>query len=198
MAWGGAGDEAETLYMALSKVEAIWAAVFFAAGCVSLFALTSPERWGAGVVLCAGLSLIAAVDLRRMIIPEVASGPLIVTGLVFGLWVGPEAALARVIGAVAGYGAIWAFIGVYALARGRQGMGPGDAMLLAAGGAWLGWPALAPILVLACVSGLTEAALRMMLRKLDSDELPFGPHLALAVWGLWLVAPAGVVVAVAG
>ena len=48
----------------------------------------------------------------------------------------------RVIGAVAGYLALWIVFWGFKLATGKEGMGYGDFKLLAAIGAWLGWKML--------------------------------------------------------
>jgi prepilin signal peptidase PulO-like enzyme (type II secretory pathway) len=50
----------------------------------------------------------------------------------------------------------------YRALRGREGLGGGDAKLLAAGGAWLGWPALPAIMFGAAVLGLAEVLMRRL------------------------------------
>ena len=47
-----------------------------------------------------------------------------------------------VIGAIAGYLALWIVYWLFKLIRGKEGMGYGDFKLLAALGAWLGWQML--------------------------------------------------------
>ncbi len=68
--------------------------------------------------------------------------------------------------------------------RGREGLGRGDAKLLAAGGAWLGWEALPWVVLLAAVLGLALALLQRARGMALTREtaLPFGPSLALAIW----------------
>jgi leader peptidase (prepilin peptidase)/N-methyltransferase len=68
--------------------------------------------------------------------------------------------------------------------RGREGLGQGDAKLLAAGGAWLGWEALPWVVLLAAMLGLALALFRRARGVALTREtaLPFGPPLALAIW----------------
>ena len=56
-------------------------------------------------------------------------------------------------GAVAGYLSLWAMYWLFKLLTGKEGMGYGDFKLLAALGAWLGWQALLPIILMASVLG---------------------------------------------
>ena len=56
-------------------------------------------------------------------------------------------------GAVAGYLSLWSVYWLFKLATGKEGMGYGDFKLLAALGAWLGWQAIVPILLMASVIG---------------------------------------------
>ena len=75
--------------------------------------------------------------------------------------------------------------------RGREGLGRGDAKLLAAAGAWVGVRALPQVVLAAALAGLVAAAcLRLAGVRLGAQSaLPFGPFLALATWLVWL-APA--------
>jgi leader peptidase (prepilin peptidase)/N-methyltransferase len=80
---------------------------------------------------------------------------------------------------------------VYRAIRGRDGLGGGDAKLLAAAGAWVGVRALPQVVLFAAIAGLVAAAgLRIAGVRLGAQSaLPFGPFLALATWLVWL-APA--------
>jgi len=86
-----------------------------------------------------------------------------------------------------------AIAALYRRLRGREGLGGGDAKLLAASGAWLGAAALPQVILLAAVSALAAAAcLRLTGIRLGiHSALPFGPFLALATWILWLFGPVG-------
>jgi leader peptidase (prepilin peptidase)/N-methyltransferase len=84
-----------------------------------------------------------------------------------------------------------AIAALYHALRGREGLGGGDAKLLAASGAWLGAAVLPEVILFAALSALTAAAcLRLAgLRLGIHSALPFGPFLALATWVLWLWGP---------
>src|SRR3546814_12547732 len=71
------------------------------------------------------------------------------TTLFRSLWSTDVALIDRIIGAVAGYGALLGISGGYRLFRGREGLGLGDVKLLGALGAWFGWQALPFILLFA-------------------------------------------------
>ena len=78
--------------------------------------------------------------------------------------------------------------------RKRDGLGGGDPIFLAAGGAWVAWISLPSVLLWASVAALSLVAGRMILgRKVSGqDRLPFGPFLALGIWLTWLYGPLGV------
>ncbi len=88
------------------------------------------------------------------------------------------------IGAIAGY-AVLAGVGwLYRRLRGREGLGLGDAKLLAVAGAWLGWAALPTVVVLACAGGLALAAVRLLSRGRTglAEPIAFGLPLCGAIW----------------
>jgi len=90
--------------------------------------------------------------------------------------------------AVAGYGGFRLLGLIYRLIRKREGLGQGDAKLLAAAGAWLGLVALPQVVLLAAILGLGTVLLAR-LRGADlsaATRLPFGPALAAATFLLWL------------
>lgn len=90
-------------------------------------------------------------------------------------------------GAVAGYLFLWSVYWLFKLITGKEGMGQGDFKLLAALGAWLGWPALLSLVLMASITGaIVGIWLRVRQRLPEDGYIPFGPFLALA--GLWVMA----------
>lgn len=133
------------------------------------------------------LLALALIDLRSWRLPDVLTLPLIALGLA-AAWFGlaPEVGLLdALLGAAAGYLALAGIAWLYRRLRGREGLGLGDAKLLAAAGAWLGPAALPWVILLAAPIGLVLALARRTPLRGDS-AVPFGPPLALAFWLLFL------------
>jgi len=88
-----------------------------------------------------------------------------------------------------GYCGFWALNAAYRAWRGREGLGGGDAKLLAASGAWLGTAPLPDeILVAALLALAAVSARRLAGETLERvAKIPFGPALALALFGLRLL-----------
>ena len=82
-------------------------------------------------------------------------------------------------GAAAGYLSLWLVYWVFKLVTGKEGMGYGDFKLFAALGAWFGWQALVPIILMASVIGaVVGIALKFSSGLREGGYVPFGPFLA--------------------
>ena len=144
--------------------------------------------------LLLGWSLLALawIDWRHFILPDALTLPLIAAGLAMSAWIAPENMSDHVIGAAAGYGGFVTIEHLYRRLRGRDGLGRGDAKLMAAGGAWLSWAGLPSVLLLASLGGIV-LWLAMSWRRDAAQSLqrplPFGPALAGAIWIVWLLGP---------
>ncbi|RPI48020.1 MAG: prepilin peptidase [Betaproteobacteria bacterium] len=126
---------------------------------------------------------LAFIDLDTFYLPDCITLPLIWTGLlaqVFQLF--PQVTLqSGVIGAVAGYLALWTVFWTFKLATGKEGMGYGDFKLLAAIGAWLGWNALPLVILLSSLVGAFVGITLIVVRRQGRDvPIPFGPYLVVA------------------
>jgi leader peptidase (prepilin peptidase) / N-methyltransferase len=119
--------------------------------------------------------------------------PLVLAGLGAAAAIDPEQLAQRALGAALGYSSLLTVAVLYRRLRGREGLGRGDAKLLAASGAWVGAVALPQVILFAALSALAAAAcLRLAGVRLGArSALPFGPFLALATWVLWLSGPIG-------
>ena len=155
----------------------------------ALAAPTAPLL-AASLLLGWPLIALAAIDIRIYRLPDALTLPLLATGLASTALLAPERLTDHLIGAAAGYAALAGVAWVYRRARGREGLGLGDAKLLAAGGAWLGWQALPSALLIASVAGLALLGLQAWRsgRVSLSSRLAFGGPLALAIWVRWLTA----------
>ena len=133
--------------------------------------------------LGAVLLTLAYCDLRWRRLPDVLTLPLIAAGLAVS--VVDDRAAAALAGAFLGYGVIWALRRTWMLLRATEGIGLGDAKLLAAAGAWLGAVKLPLVLLVASGAGLLLAiAIFVTLRK-KLRSLPFGPLLVAGFWLGW-------------
>jgi leader peptidase (prepilin peptidase)/N-methyltransferase len=134
------------------------------------------------------LLTLAWIDAEHFTLPDVLTLPLLLAGLAEAIWRDPDQLTARAAAAALAYGALWALAAGYRRLRGREGLGMGDAKLLAAGGAWLGPVALPRVLLLGACSALAYALLLRLrgTRITGTLKLPFGPFLAGAIWLVWL------------
>ena len=138
-----------------------------------------------------GLLTLALIDARTLRLPNTLTLPLLAAGLAatFAL---PGAPIAdHLAGAVAGYGILAAIGWGFWRLRGEEGLGLGDAKLLAAGGAWLGWRPLPSVLIVACGLALAWIAVRVATRGRGAlrARTAFGPPLCAAIWIVWLHGP---------
>jgi leader peptidase (prepilin peptidase)/N-methyltransferase len=154
-------------------------------------------RWGATLTalawcgLCAALLTLALIDWDTTLLPDDITLPLLWTGLVVAaLQVNPGVSLADAFwGAVGGYLSLWLVYQAFKLVTGKEGMGYGDFKLFAALGAWFGWTALVPIILMASLAGAVVGLLLKRFSQLrEGAYLPFGPFLAgagllMLCWG---------------
>jgi len=135
---------------------------------------------GALLLLWALIAL-SAIDLDTQLLPDSITLPLLWLGLLFNLWNTYTDLPSAVIGAIAGYLALWSVFWLFKLATGKEGMGYGDFKLLAALGAWLGWQMLPAIILLSSVVGaVVGVTLIVVARHGRNIPIPFGPYLAAA------------------
>ena len=130
------------------------------------------------------LLALAVIDLDTTLLPDDLTYPLLWAGLLAAvLGISPVSLSDAVIGAMAGYLALWSLYWVFKLLTGKEGMGFGDFTLLAALGAWLGWQYLPVVVLLSSVVGLVFAVSMMASGSVKRDQgIPFGPYLAIAGW----------------
>jgi leader peptidase (prepilin peptidase)/N-methyltransferase len=135
----------------------------------------------AGLAAMAFVLLIIAltwIDLDTMFLPDDLTYPLLWLGLLININ-GHFAALQdAVIGAVAGYMALWSVNALYKLWKKSDGMGGGDFKLLGALGAWFGWQMLPAIILLSSAVGAVVGIAMMLFAGHGREtRIPFGPYL---------------------
>ncbi len=131
---------------------------------------------------------LALIDWDTTLLPDALTLPLLWGGLIVAAlgWTVPLAS--ALWGAVAGYLALWSVSQVFRLATGKEGMGHGDFKLLAALGAWLGWPMLLPIILAASAIGAVVGLVMKASGQLrEGRYVPFGPFLAGAGLAVTLI-----------
>ena len=134
------------------------------------------------------LLALAMIDWDTTLLPDSMTLPLLWGGLVVAAlgWTIPLAS--ALWGAVAGYLSLWTVYQLFKLATGKEGMGYGDFKLLAALGAWLGWPMLVPIILAASVIGAVVGIFMKFSGQLrEGRYVPFGPFLAGAGLSVMLI-----------
>jgi leader peptidase (prepilin peptidase)/N-methyltransferase len=141
-----------------------------------------PTLQAAGALaLIWALIALSAIDLDTQLLPDSITLPLLWLGLGLNLWATYTDLSSAVTGAMIGYLALWSVFWLFKLATGKEGMGYGDFKLLAALGAWLGWPMLPAIILLSSVVGaIVGITLIVVARHGRNVPIPFGPYLAAA------------------
>lgn len=153
--------------------------------------LTSGPILWASCGLGWALLALAASDQRHYVLPDQLTLPLVAAGLGLTYLIAPDALVDHAIGAAAGF-AVFALIAwLYHLIRRREGLGLGDAKLLAAAGAWTSWEGLSGVVLIAAIAGMIALlGLRLAGRPLEPGQrIPFGPYLCLGIWLIWLYGP---------
>lgn len=137
-----------------------------------------------GLCLLVVLLALSWIDIKKFRLPDYLTLPLAGLGLVQAYlagFFGPA-----LIGMAAGYLVFVAIEIIFKYIRQKDGLGRGDAKLLAAGGAWVGWMYLPFIVLIASGLGLVAALFPSIRKKTDTGHIPFGPFLALAIFIVWV------------
>jgi leader peptidase (prepilin peptidase)/N-methyltransferase len=168
-------------------VEMVTGALFFY--CIWLWGLTAT-----GLAWCgfsATLLSLSLIDWDTTLLPDDMTLPLLWAGLLLAATKVTNTPLESAIwGAAAGYFSLWLIYWVFKLVTGKEGMGYGDFKLFAALGAWFGWQALIPIILIASVIGaIIGIALKLSSKLSEGGYIPFGPFLGLAGFSAMFFGP---------
>jgi leader peptidase (prepilin peptidase)/N-methyltransferase len=175
---GKCGNCAAPISARYPAVELVCGALF--AWCGWTWGLT----WEA-LVWCgfsASVLALACIDWDTTLLPDDITLPLLWAGLcAAGLGLINTALTDALWGAVAGYLSLWLVYWAFKLITGKEGMGYGDFKLFAAFGAWFGWQALIPVILMASVIGaVVGIAIKVWGQLREGGYVPFGPFLAMA------------------
>lgn len=190
LSWLAHGGRCRHCRAGLSR---FYPAVELAALAVALWAAALLDGWLLWAACAFGWTLLALalIDWRHLILPDSLTLPLIPAGLAVAYALAPANLAPHAVGAVAGFAVFW-LVGLgYRRLRGREGLGLGDAKLMAAAGAWLSWTGLPSVVVAAGALALAAVLAGSFAGRAPSwtDKVPFGTYLAAAAWLVWLYGP---------
>lgn len=176
-------------------IGAFYPAIELAALALALWSVALTTGWLAWASCLLGWALLAlaVIDFRHYLLPDFLTLPLVPAGLLVNWALDDPGIAAAALGAAAGFLFVLAIRQAYWLLRRREGIGLGDAKLLAAAGAWVGWEGLPSVVLLAALSGLALALLRYFRHGSinPTDQVPFGSLLCIGLWIVWLYGPVG-------
>jgi leader peptidase (prepilin peptidase)/N-methyltransferase len=154
------------------------------------------ERFGislqmiAALIFTWGLLILAFIDFKQGILPDIIVFPLLWCGLISNLnrlFVSPEAAI---LGACVAYLFLYIFAKCYQFLIKLEAMGEGDFKCFALLGAWLGVGSLPYILFLAAFLGSIMGIVFCLVKKDNLRKgIAFGPYLAISGWLVLLYQP---------
>ena len=168
-----------------AKIPFRYPLVELAAGLIVVIAIMLTQPLSAGAFVSAyflTLLTLGVIDFETGYLPDALTLPLIMLGVVAnGLYEFVSIA-ASLFGAVFGYVSFWMVNLVYRALKGHDGLGMGDAKLLAAIGAWGGWMVLAPTILMASLSALVVVGFAAIQQRSISATtmIRFGPFLSFA------------------
>lgn len=138
---------------------------------------------GYAMLLTWALIALTFIDLDHFYLPDNMVLPFLWLGLLVNLDNSFTDIKSAVIGAAAGYLALWSVYHLFKKLTGKEGMGYGDFKLLAMLGAWLGWQMLPAIIILSSFVGtIVGISLIIFKNHHRNQPIPFGPYLATAGW----------------
>ncbi|PIE46013.1 MAG: prepilin peptidase [Gammaproteobacteria bacterium] len=146
---------------------------------VSHFGITAQSVWGCCFVFV--LITLAGIDAKSQLLPDALTLPLMWLGIILGFWSVFIPLTLAVAGAIIGYLSLWFVANVFKLITKKDGMGLGDAKLLAAIFTWLPIDYFPIVLLIASVSGIIFSIIQLFFKgqSMLNRSIPFGPHLAL-------------------
>lgn len=164
------------------------------------------HRWGltptaaAWCGFSAALVALALIDWDTTLLPDDITLPLLWAGLLASALQWTHVPLQdSVLGAAAGYLSLWLVYWGFKVATGKEGMGYGDFKLFAALGAWFGWPALVPIILMSSVIGaVIGIAMKLRSSLREGGYVPFGPFLVGAGFTAMVFGPNAILGTVLG
>lgn len=166
-------------------VELLTGVLFFLTTILTYNFEMHPARLFLNLLFVAVLVALSFIDLDTFRLPDVLTLPLLGIGLIGAFLVpGDPSGWESMLSAFGAGGLFWIIARIY-----PQGMGLGDVKLVAAMGAFLGFPAIfLSVFAGSFVGAVVGICLLFAGRKRFGQQIPFGPYLALGailtlLWG---------------
>ena len=137
------------------------------------------------LILSVFFIIIFFIDLKHYIIPNELTFPLMVIGFLKSFDPNLNKAIFpnyinSLIGGLIGYLIIWFIIFVYKKIRNKEGMGLGDAKLLAVVGFWFGWLSIPFTIFISSVVALIFVIPSVLNKSRNmASQIPFGPYIII-------------------
>jgi len=137
------------------------------------------------IILSIFFVIIFFIDLKHYIIPNELTFPLMIIGFIksfepnLNQTIFPNY-INSLIGGVFGYIIIWLIIFFYKKVRNKEGMGLGDAKLMAVVGFWFGWASIPFTIFISSFVALFFAVPSLLKKTRNmSAQIPFGPYIII-------------------
>ena len=137
------------------------------------------------IILSVFFIIIFFIDLKHFIIPNELTFPLMFIGFVksfepnLNQTIFPNY-INSLIGGVFGYLIIWLIIFFYKKVRNKEGMGLGDAKLMAVVGFWFGWTSIPFTIFISSFVALFFAIPSLIKKNKNmTTQIPFGPYIII-------------------
>tara|TARA_A100001011_G_scaffold38681_1_gene36535 strand:+ start:37 stop:804 length:768 start_codon:yes stop_codon:yes gene_type:complete len=137
------------------------------------------------IILTIFFIIIFFIDLKHYIIPNELTFPLMLIGFIKSFDPNLNQSLFpnyinSLIGGLFGYSIIWLIIFFYKNLRKKEGMGLGDAKLIAVVGFWFGWFSIPFTIFISSLVALIFSVPSLLKKTRDmSTQIPFGPFIII-------------------
>ncbi len=138
------------------------------------------------------LLVLAVIDWRNFILPDIITLPLMVSGMGVIAFLNPDKLVIHMTGIVVALALFSALIYIYKRVRHIEGLGQGDVKLFAAAGAWVGLEGLGTLLLASTLLALLVTFILAVFQNKKPDrfqKVPFGSYLSIGLWLTWLYGP---------
>jgi len=137
------------------------------------------------IILSIFFIIIFFIDLKHFIIPNELTFPLMLIGFIksfdpnLNQTIFPNY-INSLLGGLLGYAVIWLIIFLYKKIRNKEGMGLGDAKLMAVVGFWFGWVSVPFTIFISSTVALILVIPSLIKKTRDiSAQIPFGPYIII-------------------